>query len=211
MKAKKKKILHVIKGLGRGGAERLLLSTIKHHHKEYSFDIVYFLYDKKHLEDELRSLGCHVYCFQSSNVLQIILKLPRLIRLLKKNKYDLIHAHLPWSGIVARMAGKFTGIPVVYTEHNLFSRYNSVTQFFSKLTFEYQSHVIAVSDEVAFSLGQIVNPKVPLTTIKNGVDVDEFNRSKFAVDQLKDKYRLPDHAFVIGSVTALTNQKRIDR
>ena len=211
MIAEKKRILHVIKGLGRGGAERLLLSTIKHHHKDYSFDIVYFLSDKKHLEHELRSLGCRVYCFRSSNVLQIVFKLPRLIRLLKRNRYNVIHAHLPWSGIVARLAGKFTGTPVVYTEHNLFSRYNRLTQIFSKLTFEYQSSVIAVSEEVATSLRLIINPKVPVLVIQNGVDVDEFDREKFDRNELINKYKLPKNVFIIGTVSALTNQKRIDR
>lgn len=211
MISERKRILHVIKGLGRGGAERLLLSTIKHHHKEYSFDIVYFLSEKKHLEDELRSLGCHVFCIHSKNVFQIILNIPKLVQLLKRNQYDLIHAHLPWSGIAARVSGKITGTPVVYTEHNVFSRYNKLTQFFSKLTFHYQSYVIAVSDEVGYSLRKLVKPNVPVVVIQNGVDVVEFDSKKFSANHLRKTYNLPQEACIIGTVTALTRQKRIDR
>ncbi len=211
MIAEKKRILHVIKGLGRGGAERLLLSTIKHHSKEYSFDIVFFLWDKNQLRDDLIGLGCSVYCLHSNNVLQMVLNLPEFMSLLKKNKYHLIHAHLPWSGIVARLAGKLTKTPVVYTEHNLFSRYNKVTQFFSKVSFNHQSIVIAVSVQVASSLRELVNPKVPLLVIQNGVDVDEFDRKKNDRKILMSKYHLPTNACIIGTVTALSNQKRIDR
>jgi len=250
---KQKKILHIIKGLGRGGAERLLVSTIRQHNKEYHFDVVYYLPNKSHLAEELRSLGCTVLLIPSPNVWLMLLQLPVLIRFIRQNQYDLLHAHLPWSGIMARMAGKITNVPVVYTEHNLFNRYNVVTRLISKLTFSWQKHVIAVSARVKETLQQQVQPSVPVRVIMNGVDVGEFRRegasrqeavgkgslnvgnksqagginaegffnneqrtinndfTEVKMNTIRRSLGLPEQAMIIGTVTALTEQKRIDR
>jgi L-malate glycosyltransferase len=247
---KQKKILHIIKGLGRGGAERLLVSTIRQHSKHYAFDVVYFLPEKNHLQKDLESLGCTVTCLSSSNVLSMVSQLPALVKIIRANHYDILHAHLPWAGIVARLAGKITGVKVVYTEHNLFNRYNVVTRVISKLTFGWQHMVIAVSDKVKEVLEREVNPTVPVRVVNNGVDVEEFSVTGFRlpvvgrVEEMEgvevgstepsvlghDKSNQADpsvlrtpplkgeenknkikNKIVIGTVTALTEQKRIDR
>lgn len=208
---KEKKVLHVIKGLGRGGAERLLVSTIRQHNKSYHFDVVYFLPWKNQLVPDLTTLGCTVHCFSARNIFQILLKLPALCNWIRAHRYDIIHAHLPWTGIMARMAGKVTGVPVVYTEHNMFSRYKNATRIFNKLTFEWQANVIAVSEEVEKAIRKEVNPTVPVRTIMNGVDTHEFDRSKYQVDQLKAQYNLPEASCIIGTVAVFRPQKRLDR
>lgn len=234
-----KKVLHIIKGLGRGGAERLLVSTIRQHSKEYSFDVVYFLLEKKHLVSDLEALGCTVTCLPSSSIVSMIINLPALVKLIRSKNYNLLHAHLPWSGIMARVAGKITSVPVVYSEHNVFNRYNIITRIFSKLTYAWQAQVIAVSDRVATVLREEVSTKIPIRVISNGVDVEEFTKSvgkgqksvgnpmaneggdQWTMDngqwrtekELVQFYpsSLPKKNIIIGTVTALTAQKRIDR
>lgn len=208
---KRKRILHIIKSLGRGGAERLLVSTIRMHSKEFEFDVIFFLSKRNQLQKDLEALGCRVTCLNSSNIFQILLKLPALSGIIKKQHYDLIHAHLPWAGIMARMAGKITDVPVVYTEHNIFRHYNQVTRFFSKLTFSWQACVIAVSDEVASVVLEVVKPAVRVKTIRNGVDTMEFKKGNFQVEELKKKLALPADAVIIGNVSSIRPQKRIDR
>lgn len=153
------------------------------------------------------------------------------------------------------MAGKIANVPVVYTEHNLFNRYNVVTRLFSRLTFSWQKQVIAVSERVKETLQQLVKPTVPLLVIMNGVDVEEFRREGASRQEavgkgslnvgnksqagginaegfsdnekrvanndftevstqdnaLRLSLGLPQQAMIIGTVTALTEQKRIDR
>jgi len=208
---KEKKVLHVIKGLGRGGAERLLVSTIRQHSPQYKFDVVYFLPWKNQLVNDLNTLGCQVTCLSSRSVPFMLLKLPALCRLIKDRQYDLIHGHLPWSGIMARLAGRITKVPVVYTEHNNFSKYKGVTRFFNKLTIEWQKIIIAVSDEVAETLKRRVKPKVEVITILNGVDTGEFDRSMYSVNLLRQEFQLPVDAIIVGTVAVFRPQKRLDR
>lgn len=141
----------------------------------------------------------------------MLLKLPVLCWLIKKQKYDLLHGHLPWSGILARLAGKITGVPVVYTEHNNFSKYKSITRLANKFTMEWQRVVIAVSQEVADTLHKEVMPKVEVVTILNGVDTTEFDPSAFAPHQLRKDLQLPADAIVVGTVAVFRPQKRLDR
>lgn len=208
---KKIKVLHVIKSLGRGGAERLLVSTIRQHNKQFQFDVVYFLPWKNQLVKDLETLGCTVTCLPSQHVFQMLLKLPALVRLIRKNQYQLMHAHLPWAGIMARMAGKITGVPLVYTEHNIFKNYKWPTRLVNGLTMNWQRMIIAVSDEVAKSLQQEVKPTVEVRTVLNCVDTTEFDRSKYTESPLKQKMSLPDHAVVVGTVAVFRPQKRLDR
>ena len=181
------------------------------HSKEFEFDVIFFLSERRQLQPDLENLGCTVTCLNSSNVLQILLRLPALCRIIRTQHYDLIHAHLPWAGIMARMAGKITGVPVVYTEHNLFRHYNLFTRFFSKLTFSWQACVIAVSDEVASVVLEVVKPTVRVKTIRNAVDTMEFNKGNFKVEELKKKFDLPADAVIIGNVSSIRPQKRMDR
>ena len=128
------KVLHIIKSLGRGGAEILLPETLRQHDKSiYEFHYIYFLPWKNQVVGEIEQEGGVVTCIQAKNNLQIISKVWKIVEYVKKNNIKLIHCHLPWAGIVGRLAGAITKIPVIYTEHNKWERYHKAT-FWMKVT-----------------------------------------------------------------------------
>lgn len=97
---------------------------------------------------------------------------------------DIIHAHLPWAGIMARFVGNKLNIPIVYTEHNTWERYNKVSYWGNRVSFKNQDIAIAVSNEVALSmqLNSMLNPykrggRMKIKVIQNGVNTDVFRRS----------------------------------
>src|SRR5687768_2814854 len=150
---RKLKILHIIKSLGRGGAEMLLPETLKLHTKsEFEFHYIYFLPWKNQMVESIEQYGGKVNCFSASNNLSIALQVWAIVRYIRQNKIDVIHAHLPWAGIVSRVAGRLAGTAVVYTEHNKQERYHFVTRILNLLTINLCSLVIAVSQDVAQSL-----------------------------------------------------------
>ena len=201
------KVLHVIKGIGRGGAERLLVSNIRRHAAKFSFEVVYFLPHKDHLRADLERLGCRVTVLPATGFLGMLLRLPQLIRLLRDHRIDLMHAHLPMSGILAALASRLTGIPVVYSEHNLFSRYHPLTRWLSAITCRQRAMTIAVSQAVA---GQL--PKgIPSCVIENGVDVDEFDPKRYDGGQIRQQLGLPSRKTIVGCVAIFTRQKRLER
>ena len=206
------RVLHVIKGLNRGGAERLLLSTIRNHDPHFEFEVVYFMRKKSMLVQELTDAGARVACLPVTRLLGWFLVIFRLIRFIRQRKgFDIIHAHLPVPGMVARFAGLFTGVPVVYSEHNLVDRYNAVSQYCSRMTYGLQEKTIAVSTAVAESIMQNYRPGRPVKVIENGVDTEEFNPSRYDRQVLRRQFGIPDRAIVVGVVAVMTVQKRLDR
>ena len=69
------KILHIVKSLGRGGAEVLLQETLKLHNKEtYEFHYIYFLPWKNQMVEGITNAGGKVVLFSAKNNIEIILQ-----------------------------------------------------------------------------------------------------------------------------------------
>src|SRR5688572_27115885 len=193
MKSQKKRILHIIKSLGRGGAEMLLPETLKLHNKnDFEFHYIYFLPWKDQLVNAIEHAGGVVHCFSAKNNLQIILKYWSLAQYIRDHNIELVHCHLPWAGFVGRLLHRFAKIPVVYTEHNKQERYHGITFFLNKLTFNWQTKVIAVSQDVHESIKENISPRIHVQTILNGVNTENFIRDKTAGKAIRLEYNIPD-------------------
>ncbi len=208
------KVLHIIKSLGRGGAEMLLPETLKRHDlDQFEFHYIYFLPWKSQLVESLQSAGGKVTCFSANNNIQLLLQYKRIVKYCKENDIQLIHAHLPWAGFVSRLVHVLTKIPVLYTEHNLQERYHFVTRLINKLTFNFQSVAIGVSSDVTHSIAQNIKPKIPSITILNGVNTNSFKRIGRDLkvnDIIREQYSIPQDAFLVGTVSVFRFQKRLD-
>jgi len=204
-------LLHLIKSLGRGGAETLLAETLTAHDKEkFSFHYIYFLPWKNQLVAELELAGGIVSNVSAVNNLQIILKFNKIISYIRNNNIQIIHCHLPWAGFLGRLIHLITGIPVIYSEHNKQERYHFFTRFINKLTFNAQSLVIAVSDDVKTSIQNHIQPKIPVKTIFNGINTEKYRRNIDAGLKIRSDLGIAADAIVIGSLVVFRTQKRID-
>jgi glycosyltransferase involved in cell wall biosynthesis len=182
-KTKRIKVLHLIKSLGRGGAEKLIPETaLVHDQSNFEFHCLYFYYQKNNIVDELEASGITVHLIPSSNF-GLFFQVKKVRDFIQKNGFDILHAHLPWAGILARFVGKQIQIPIVYTEHNTWERYNKVSYFGNRFTFKQQDIAIAVSNEVALSmqLNSFFDPyqrggRLKIKVIQNGVNTDVFRR-----------------------------------
>jgi glycosyltransferase involved in cell wall biosynthesis len=209
---KKIKILHIIKSLGRGGAEMLLPETLRLHNKnEFEFHCIYFLPWKDQMVEAIREQGGVVLCIPANNNIQLMLRTKAVAKYVRENKIDVIHAHLPWAGVLARIVGKITKVPVLYTEHNKQERYHLATRFMNLSTMPWLSRVIAVSKDVEES---IVKHKaelsVPVQTILNGVNTSRFSPGYPGSEDIKNHFDIPANALVIGTVAVFRFQKRLD-
>ncbi|HVX50609.1 MAG TPA: glycosyltransferase [Chitinophagaceae bacterium] len=204
-------VLHIIKSLGRGGAEKLLVETLEQHNKKaYNFHYAYFLPWKDALVKELEAAGGKVTCFSAKNNIALFTKVFRLAAYVRENDIKLIHCHLPWSGIIGRLVGKLTKIPVVYTEHNIWERYQRVTYLFNKYTFGAQQKVIAVSNEVALSIQKNWKHDRPaVEVVNNGVDTQKFCNLLEQGRDIRKELLIPANAVVIGATCVFRKQKRL--
>lgn len=204
------KVLHVIKSLGRGGAEMLLPETLKlHDHSRFEFHYIYFLPWKNQMVNAICENGGRVTCLSASNNIKIVFKINELRRYVKKHSISIVHCHLPWAGVIGRLLYKLAVVQVMYTEHNKQERYHWVTRWMNNLTFNSQNLVVAVSNDVANSIKKNINPKVPIYVIPNGVNAHHFQRDQEAGNRIKRELEIPEDALVVGNVAVFRFQKRL--
>lgn len=203
------RVAHLIKGLGRGGAEALLPQTIRADDGVISYSVGYFLPWKNALEPDLRTAGARVHCFGARTSGGLLLRVPAVARWLAAERVDLVHAHLPLAGVAARIAGRLAGVPVVYSEHNLQERYHPLTRLANAATWPLQARVVAVSPQVAMSIRRHLGERRSVQVVLNGIDTRRF-RSPHDPQRLRRDLALPDGAPVVGTVAVFRRQKRLD-
>ena len=204
------RIYHLIKSLGRGGAEMLLTENLRFSNADrFEYAYGYFLPWKNALEPALEARGSSVECFECRNTFSILWAARRVAARLREWNADLVHCHLPIAGVVGRMAGRMAGIPVVYTEHNRLERYHPLTRRANLMTWKMQNMVIAVSEEVSTSIQAHTDRATPVRVILNGVDTDRFRPDQVDRSSVRRDLGIPPTAPVIGSVAVFRTQKRL--
>lgn len=204
------KVLHIIKSLGRGGAEMLLQETMKiHHHDEFEFHCIYFLPWKNQMVEGIQNAGGKVTLLKATNNISLLLNTRKIIAYIRSNQIDIVHCHLPWAGFAGRLVYKTTGIPVIYTEHNKQERYHWITRLLNSITFNWQKKAIAVSSDVLESIQKNIAPSVPVDVILNGVNTANFVRDYTSGNSLKKAVFGSVETKVIGNIAVFRFQKRI--
>jgi len=164
------RVLWLVKGLGPGGAERLLVEHAAAGDRErFTYEVAYVLDWKQHLAPELEALGVAAHCLGVTSELD-----PRwagrLASQLHRGHYDVVHAHSPLVASVARLEARALHVPFVYTEHNRWPSYRAETRLANQLTFGLNDAVFAVSDDVRDSVSARYRGAVEV--LVHGVDVE---------------------------------------
>lgn len=208
---RRKKVMWLIKGLGVGGAERLLEIALPYvDNSRYDYEVAYLLPWKNALVPAFEEAGLPIFCLNHRKAYDARVIL-RLAQLLKERQVDLLHVHLPYSGILGRVASRLAPVKgVVYSEHNLWERYHWLTSAANRLTFGYNDAVIAVSSEVEQSIRCRYKPhsRQRLCTILNGVDIDQLVTNSQGSHGVKPEFGIPDNHSLIVHVANFTAKKR---
>lgn len=191
----------------------LLLENLKFHRAdEFEFYYVYYLPHKKHLVSEIEEAGGKVICLQRNTSYGILFSLWKTYRTVRLVQPDLIHAHLPVTGFLSRVVGKWLKIPVVYTEHNDLSTYHPFTLRLNKSNYNWNHVVIAVSEDSRMAIKKNLNYSGRLQTILNGVNTELYKRQRVSVEKrTKLLGAAAKGKIVIGTVAVFRKQKQLDK
>jgi glycosyltransferase involved in cell wall biosynthesis len=208
----RRRILFLIKGLGRGGAEQIIASAAPHlDRSRFDYEVAYLLPWKDALVKDLDDAGVPAICLNGSRGAAWV---SRMRRLVSSGRFDLIHAHSPVAATAARVGLGRGGPPIVYTEHNVWERYHPATYWSNMLTFGRNRHVFAVSDHVRdsiryrFALRGL--PMPPVETLYHGIDQASVARWSRR-DGVRVELHIPGDAPVIGTVANFKSHKRLDQ
>lgn len=205
-----KRILLLIKGLGRGGAEQLLATSARHFDRSrFEFQIAYLLPSKDALVPEFEDAGFLVHCLDGTDGTSWVRRLRGLV---KRHRIDLVHAHSPLPAIGARV-GLHGHAKIVYTEHNVWSRYRSATYWGNALTYPLNDHVFAVAQSVSRSIRypRVLRwrPMPKVEVLYQGLDLEEVPRWSVA-DGIRAELGIDAEAPLVGTVANFKAHKGYD-
>jgi glycosyltransferase involved in cell wall biosynthesis len=204
------RVLWLTKGLGRGGAESLLVSCARAlDTSRFDVEAAYLLPWKDALVGTLAEAGVPAYCLGSGRPLDASW-IWRLRRLVRRQRYDVVHTHMPIPAVAARLGLGPHAPRLVHTEHGTWHHYRRPTYVANMATYALNDHVIAVSRAVAESIqpGRVphLRPMPPIEVLVHGIELTTPPDSDAGVTA-RNLLRLPADVPVLGTVGNLTRLK----
>ena len=207
------KVLHVITGLGVGGAELQLRSILQHTRHDSE---VITLYNPGPVADMIRSDGGRVrdIGMTRNTELSALLRLRRLIR---DGGYDVVHAHLYRSQVYGRSAAWLAGTPVVLsTEHSIGETHLERRKMTPGVRALYlgtemlSDMTIAVSGTVRERLENWGVRRKRVAVIPNGVDLQRVAFDDTARQRIRAEFGVAPDVYLIGVLGRLDPNKQFD-
>jgi glycosyltransferase involved in cell wall biosynthesis len=202
-------ILWLVKGLDRGGAERLVTSMVPRvDRSRFAIEVAYVTPGADGFVEELAASGVRVSCLSASKAGSTGWPL-QLRRLLRARGIRILHTHSPMPAALARVLGP-ASVAFVHTEHNLWGAYRWLTATANAVTYGRNEAVFAVSDGVAESVQRprlLIGSMPPVETLLHGIDVDAAPRGSDARQEAREILEVADTTPLIGNVANLSPKK----
>jgi glycosyltransferase involved in cell wall biosynthesis len=125
----------------------------------------------------------------------------RILRLLRRERVDIVHAHSSRDAWLAGAAGKMLGIPVFRTRH-LLTRIGGPFVY-ARLT----DRVLTVSEGVRQYLISAGVPGDRIIAVPTGIDLKRFDPARTDLVDMREHFHVPREAFVIGIIAVLRKAK----
>ncbi len=144
----------------------------------------------------------------------------KILRLIKKTKFDVIHTHTPFSlGIMGAICGKLFHIPVIHTYHTYFEEYihylklpgyigKAVAKYFSKFYCEITDKIIVPSSFIKAVL-KSYKIKRNISVLPTGIDISKFKVKNREKHIWKHKYKLNPEDKILLYTGRLAKEKNL--
>jgi glycosyltransferase involved in cell wall biosynthesis len=206
------RILQVLPELKVGGVEGVTLDMVAA--LRQVFPTTYVASNGGNLVPALEQLGGTHFTLPlaSKNPLQILLNAYRLVRLIRANNIQVIHARSRAPAWSALWAARLTKIPLVTTYHGAYHASNMLKAFYNSVMAR-GDRVIAISQFIAAHILQRHPASIPkMHLIREGIDVEEFDPQQVALQEIEDlrkEWDIPANTTVFlvpGRVTRIKGQ-----
>ncbi len=177
------KVCFLINQLAPDGAPTLLLDIVRQTQNQTDIDYtVLFLEGEDTLAPEFESEGARVVDFDATFKFDPV-AIFRLARYLRREKFDILHTHLPYSQSLGRLFG-FLGESdnLVSTQHNVPYERHPITRTLERVTRPLDNATIAVASDIEREYTNSVHlydgqQDGQWCTIYNGIDVEGFHEN----------------------------------
>ena len=210
------RVLLVIKCLGYGGAERLLVDMMAAGDRErLHCEVAYVLRDQDALVPALVAGGTPVYALGATQNADLRW-LAALRQLLVRGHYDVVHFHLPYAAALGQLV--VASVPrsvrpgVVYTEHSLWDRARLANRALLRASMSRGERLVAVSQASYDALPAPLRRRA--TIVVHGVDLSRSDSLIARRAELRDGVRselgVGDDELLFMTVANLRPEKGYD-
>ena len=203
---KKIKVIHFVSGLGNDGVTQVIKNYTSRLNRSYNIEniIVYQHHADRSKIDELQEIGDELYeiPYKSEHPFA---NLHETYRIIKKEKPDIVHAHMSLLSFYPLAVAWLLGVKVrIAHAHIAQDNINPyMAKIFKKLNLFFANHYIACGQ----AAGEYLFGKNKFDIMYNAINQ---NRYKFNLEkrkQLRKKMKIQDNTIVFGTLGRLTKQK----
>jgi glycosyltransferase involved in cell wall biosynthesis len=201
----RRRVLVLIKCLGYGGAEQLLVHMMRHRDRErFDYEVAYVLESENELVPEVEAAGVPVHSLGARSNRDLSWTL-RLRALLLGGNYDIVHFHLPYAAVFGRMAAitlpRRRRPALVSTEHTLWNRLALIWRVSNRATIGLDDRVLIVSEAARRTLPRTLQQRVQV--VVHGIEPDPVRATMQQREALRRDVRA-EFGLEDGEVLALT-------
>jgi len=206
-------ILHVIYSLEIGGAEMDLVAKAKALVEEYGYHIaIACLLRRGELAEEAERNGIGIIgpVMGGKSDVRVI---PRLVRIMRSDKFDVVHTHMFASNFLGRVAAMLAGVPVIVSTVQLIAEREKWWEMLLDRALQFKTDMMIASSEAvrrSFIKRGIREDKI--ITIHNGIDFSKFDGldKAEARDKIRKEFSLNNSTFLVGTVARLQPVKGVE-
>jgi len=165
---------------------------------------------------KLEEAGIESFLIPMKSKRDIFGPVTKAIRIIKKEKMDIVHTHTVRSNLVGRLAAVASGRKCVTHLHSPVSRdfadlrRGRINEFIDSLTRPAASLYIAVSDSLKGEMIKKGMPRDKIVTVHNALDLESLAQSAKEDAGIRKEYNIPEDAFVLVMVALLRPRKGAD-
>jgi glycosyltransferase involved in cell wall biosynthesis len=207
-------VVHIITGLGMGGAERMLSNVVMNMDEDHFCNIVVSLKDLGHWGPILQENGITVYHLDMQPSFFSLIKIFKLRKILLEHKPDCLQGWMYHANIVATLVSKITKVKKVFWNIRCslidFSKYRFTTKLVFKLGALLSQQPTAILNNSKASIRQhelhgYSNTNTIL--VPNGFDIHKFKPDPEIYRNFRVMQQLPTDAILIGIVARFDPMK----
>jgi glycosyltransferase involved in cell wall biosynthesis len=206
----RKVILHLSETSEPGGSETVLANIASNLDPDRYQSLVCLLREGW-LTGHLKKLGVRYEIIENKYSYDPIF-LAKLIRLIRRERVALIHAHEYMMNVYGSVAARLAGVPMIGTVHGkvYFTEKRSRTAAY-RLAVALSSRIIAVSEDLKkyFLENTGIRNNKKILVLHNGIDVEKF-APRGTSSALRQQLGIPPDKVIVGTVGSLFKVKAFD-
>lgn len=208
-----KRVLHFQGRMGLGGAETFMMNLYrKVDRSKMQFDFLIYkdFINVKDYHDEVKKLGGRIFVVTNpkKNIFKYMIEVDRL---LKKEKFDIVHNEVYFGGGINLWLAKINGISkrIAHSHATEDGKGNSfimriIRKIFRKLLLANATDLLAVSHEA----GESLFGKSEYVIVHNGIDLSKYNSpDKVSKMRKLKELSIDNDSFIVGNIGRLEIQK----